>query len=106
MIHSLKCEKQYFDAVLSGRKSFEVRINDRDFAVGDFLALNEITGDDSMPDGWAYTERSCLVEVDYILQDEEYLQPGYVCMAIKPCAISRRKNNPNFVKDVYEVPAY
>ena len=29
MIHELKCEKQFFDAVVNGEKTFEIRKDDR-----------------------------------------------------------------------------
>lgn len=41
MIHQLKCEAKYFEEICSGQKTFEVRKNDRNFHVGDYLALNE-----------------------------------------------------------------
>ena len=37
--HELKCEREYFDAVVLRKKTFEVRKNDRDFKVGDHLCL-------------------------------------------------------------------
>lgn len=43
MIHQLKIESAFFEDVISGKKTFEIRKNDRDFMVGDFLALNELT---------------------------------------------------------------
>lgn len=116
MIHALKIEKQYFEAVASGRKTFEVRNNDRNFMVGDFLALNEVTIDrktytdkkDNEHKGHStvYTGRCCLVEVDYILDSEEYLQPGFVALAIKPCAISRSMNDYRYTHDIFAVPTY
>jgi hypothetical protein len=39
--HELKIWPEYFAAVRSGRKLAEIRLNDRDFAVGDFLWLRE-----------------------------------------------------------------
>lgn len=39
MIHELKILPEYFEAVTSGRKQFEIRKNDRDFKVGDQLIL-------------------------------------------------------------------
>lgn len=33
MIHQLKCEEKYFKDVCSGKKTFEVRKNDRGFHV-------------------------------------------------------------------------
>ena len=106
MIHALKIENQYFEAVASGRKTFEVRNNDRNFVVGDFLALNETTRDIDDPTGTVYTGRCCMVEVDYILDSEEYLQPGMVALAIKPCAISRSKDDFRYSNEIFAVPTY
>ena len=39
-IHELKLDTEYFDDVKSGLKTFEIRKNDRDFKVGDVLALS------------------------------------------------------------------
>ena len=41
MIHSVKIQPHYFNDVLTGRKTFEVRKNDRNYRVGDYIALNE-----------------------------------------------------------------
>lgn len=102
MIHQLKTTENYFKDITSGNKTFEVRNNDRNFAVGDFLALNEI--DESNE----YTGRSCLAEVSYILKDLTYCKEGYVTLAIKPCAIRTVRNNVrNDCIDVYSaIPIY
>lgn len=42
MVHDLKIEKKYYDRILSGEKTFEVRYNDRDYQTGDHLKLNVI----------------------------------------------------------------
>lgn len=39
MKHYLKIEKPYYDAVLSGHKCFEIRVNDRDYQKGDTIEL-------------------------------------------------------------------
>ena len=67
MIHALKIQPQYFEAVRSEVKTFELRKNDRDFRTGDFLALNEWDGDH-------YTGRTELREVSYILNVGEVIQ--------------------------------
>jgi hypothetical protein len=39
--HRLKVDPQFFDDLVNGRKSFEVRLDDRNFKVGDILHLWE-----------------------------------------------------------------
>ncbi len=41
MVHKLKCWPVYFEAIGDGRKTFDVRKNDRNFQVGDLLHLDE-----------------------------------------------------------------
>ena len=117
MIHELKCAKEYFEAVVSGKKTFEVRKNDRQYEEGDFLAMNEVQyvseirkdGDGTITEQVLnYTGRSCLVQVVYILNDDRYLKPGYVCMSIRPCAIGSATERMRFEynRDLYEVPTY
>jgi len=40
-IHALKCWPRYFQASWHGTKTAEVRVNDREFAVGDVVSLRE-----------------------------------------------------------------
>lgn len=82
MIHELKTEHQFFEAVVDGSKTFEVRENDRDFRVGDYLALNEL---DDTSEG--YTGRSALLYACYILADEKYCKPGYATIGFQLCAV-------------------
>lgn len=76
MVHSLKIREEYFCAVNNGNKTFEVRKYDRDFRVGDCLALNEIDNNGE------YTGRHLVVRITYILADKEYCKPGYVIMGL------------------------
>lgn len=101
MIHELKILPHYFADVISGKKSFEVRKNDRPFNKGDLLALNEYDGDSK-----AYTGNSCLVYVDYTLDDPEFVKCGMVIMAIKPCSVFRHTDifNPAKLSKDYSVP--
>lgn len=83
--HELKCLTSYFDAILDGRKTFEVRLNDRDFRVGDELWLRDWNG-------VAYSGRSVRKLVTFIIDaDAELLPPsvtgvadGHVVMALGP----------------------
>ena len=84
MIHELKTMPEYFAEVISGRKTFEVRKFDRPFHENDLLALNEYDTKRK-----CYTGNSCLVYIDYILNDQKYCRAGYVIMSIKPCMIRR-----------------
>lgn len=80
MIHELKIEPRFFEAIESGKKNFEVRKSDRHYFVGDYLALNEC-------DKGTHTGRAILAEVTYLLDDEEYCKKGYVVMGIRRCKI-------------------
>lgn len=80
MIHALKTEPGFFADVMSGKKPFEVREDDRDFRVGDFLALNEYEDPE-------HTGRCALVRVQYILRDGRFCKAGYATLGIEPCLI-------------------
>lgn len=76
MTHKLKIDTVFFYAVTSGRKTFEIRQNDRGYAVGDRLLLQEYATNLGV-----YIGGEILVEVTYITG---YGQPeGQVVMAIK-----------------------
>lgn len=77
--HFLKLVVKYFDDVDSGKKTFELRNNDRDYQVGDRLILLEW---DWMEE--KYTERMTVKKVTYILHDDEFLRTGIVCLGIQP----------------------
>lgn len=88
-IHELKCLTDYFEAVVSGEKTFEVRKNDRPYEVGDYLALNEVLAEGQrLSEELIYTGRSCLVTVTYKLSASEYCKDGYVILGISPCCAS------------------
>lgn len=99
MIHELKILPRYFADVVSGKKQFEVRKDDRLFHEGDLLALNEF-------ENKMYTGNSCLVYIDYILRDSEYVKENYVILGIKPCAVHRfgTPYNPCSRVEDYSVP--
>ena len=82
MIHALKIHPEYFAEVLTGKKTFEVRENDRDYKTGDLLALNEYD-----PEKEAYTGRCVLVYADYVCTSTKYVREGFAVMSIKPCLV-------------------
>lgn len=95
MIHELKCYPEYFEALVSGKKSFEIRKNDRGFQVGDYIALNEYRPDEdpyALPNGekpfsrradnGSYSGEHLLFEITYILDNKQLLPPGYVALSL------------------------
>lgn len=79
-IHVLKTWTAYFEAVADGRKTFEIRKNDRNYQVGDTLILR-----DWDPNEGEYTGRRIEVEVTYVTDGGTLgcLTEGYVCMSIR-----------------------
>jgi len=74
MLHELNILPEYFQAVKTGIKTFEVRKNDRGFEVGDILILREWDG--------TYTGPNIKVKTTYILGNFEGLKEDYIVMAI------------------------
>lgn len=78
MIHEVKLLKEYYNEVFMGRKTFEVRKNDRNYQTGDTLILNEWDNDKQ-----EYTGRKMARNVLYILVGGQFgIEEGYVVMAI------------------------
>lgn len=81
MIHELKTHAPYFQAILEGRKTHEVRANDRKFVVGDILYLREfyppeVTG---KREG-TYSGRDCNVVVSYVTPGGAWGLPDTMCV--------------------------
>ena len=72
IIHEIKILPKYYDAVISNIKHFELRKDDRDYQVGDFVVLKEWENGE-------YTGRDTRFKIEYILRDcAEYgLMDGY-----------------------------
>jgi ASC-1-like (ASCH) protein len=77
MVHELKILPEYFNAVESGLKKFELRKNDRGFKEGDYIKLREINSQTK-----AYTGNVLLLQITYVLQGFEGLQDGWVILSI------------------------
>ncbi len=91
--HYLKTWPKFFQDVKMGRKPFEIRKNDRDFRVGDILALFEWDPkvkietshrayQETGPVGYT-NSKPLRVRVTYILEGIFGIQPGYVVMGIE-----------------------
>ena len=84
MIHVRKVLPEYFEALRTGRKRFELRREEEDepfFNVGDYLAVNEY---DPTLEALAecYTGRCLLFEILYVLRGHELQQPGTVILSL------------------------
>ncbi len=76
MLHELKILPRYFNAVIRGYKTFEVRKNDRNFRKGDFIILREWNGID-------YTGHEFAGRITYVLKDKKYVKEGYVIFSFE-----------------------
>lgn len=86
MEHELKTDPELYDETVNGRKTFEIRKNDRGFKEGDFLQLRQTryTGEE-MKNGkpLEYTGQQARLVVDYILQGPVFgLADGWVIMSV------------------------
>ena len=72
MRHEIKIRPEYYKAVIAGMKTFEIRLDDRNYEVGDEVRLMEW-------DEEGFTGRYCTVTITYVLKNvPKYgLQKGY-----------------------------
>ena len=75
MTHILKTWPEYYEAVLDGRKTFEIRKNDRGFCLDDELLLQEWD-----PKTGKYTRRELAMLITYITDFAQ--KPGFVVLGI------------------------
>lgn len=100
-LHELKIKYEYLKEVQSGRKTFELRKNDRDYQVGDLIKFNCIDGDRliKVPAGYTmsndcpFIEEDTLYRITYILKDvTEYgLDSDYCILGIKKVILEETK---------------
>lgn len=75
MTHYLKIERPFFEAVVSGEKTFEIRKDDRGFQRGDIVVLSEV---DEVTK--KFTDRSATATISYVTGFKQ--QSGYVVFSI------------------------
>ena len=80
MIHEIKIQKEYAQAVYLGQKTFEVRENDRGYQKGDFISFEVMDG--MMPHP-THPLNDKVYEITYVLGSFCGLAPNYVAFAIK-----------------------
>ena len=91
IVHNLKIKEMYADEVLSGRKTFEVRKDDRGYAVGDKIKFSVINNASSV---WYVSHDLSQKEyvITYILRNTEYVKKGYAVLAIKEVTTNAEKS--------------
>lgn len=80
MIHKIKIDKVYADAVLSGEKPFEVRYNDRGYQKGDLVKFQVMDGMFVRP---THPLNDMTFEITYVLGSFVGLAPNYVAFGIR-----------------------
>lgn len=82
MVHELKTWEKYFQLMVSGEKTFELRKNDRGFVAGHELLLREYN-----PLAQTYTGQTLRQKITYVLENSEAeefgLKPGFCIMGLK-----------------------
>lgn len=80
MIHHLKLVQPYFDAVNLGFKTFELRFNDRNYQVGDFVQFSEWDLNRQVFTG----RQTEFYKIMYVLEQVEGLQKGFCIFGMDP----------------------
>ena len=104
-VHHLKIWPQYFQALQDGSKNFDVRRDDRNFRVGDFIVFEEFN-----PDGFGqehgesigeYTGRQINRQIIYVLPGGPVtgtppvrgIRQGFAVLGLKPIANFRARES-------------
>jgi len=93
--HDVKTDSPVFQAMLAGKKNFEVRFNDRNYQVGDTITSQETqhTGVE-MKNGapLIYTGNEMELVVEYVLEGPIYgILPGWVVMDVLIIMVKLRR---------------
>ncbi len=114
-VHDLKCAPGPFDAVWRGAKAFEWRKNDRDYRVGDALALREWDSqlnefqDGRPPDGpRGYSGRWIVAHVTHVSRGPAFEIPEGFCVmsiVVVSCGLTERSLDAQKTKLNVGVPA-
>lgn len=87
-LHELKIKHKYLVDVSIGKKTFELRKNDRDYQVDDLIHFIDIKDEDKKISSWCFEpsiDEDALYKITYVLKDvPEYgLDKDYCILGIK-----------------------
>lgn len=91
--HILKTWPEPFKALWSEAKTYEIRHNDRGYAIGDYLVLREYDQSNG-----AYSGRAMLVRVTYMTSGGEWGVPSDFCVM----AISERQRTAFYAAGCFD----
>ena len=114
IVHNLKIKYEYAKAIASKEKTFELRKDDRNFQVGDYIAFEVVNRPNmATPEGVIYHRvRRILDEniykITYKLSNvSEYgLDPEYCILAIKAINVVNIPSSPEYVSIAKKKGAY
>lgn len=88
-LHELKIKEEYFNAVIRGEKTFELRKNDRDYEVGDLIHFKNIFNYDNPDLNEFEGYENCVFQITCVLKNvEQYgLDKEYCILGIKKLEI-------------------
>jgi ParB family chromosome partitioning protein len=76
-VHHLKSWPEFFKAIANGDKTFDLRRDDRNYAVDDHVTFEEFR-----PGVGEYTGVTATRRIAYVLRDFEGLMPGYCILGL------------------------
>ncbi len=90
--HHIKILPEYYKEVIKGNKKAELRLNDRDYKVGDKIVLEEY-------ENGSYTGRSAKVKITHLIEDFSGLEKDFVIFSFdlkQQDIVKRCKRKKNF----------
>ncbi|EKO3371243.1 DUF3850 domain-containing protein [Vibrio fluvialis] len=96
-IHELKISTEHFIEVLAGRKTHEVRFNDRNYQVGDCLNLREID------ESGNYTGQEMNTQICHVLHGGQYgLAEEWCVLSLKNATHNKAQKLIEYLRDRLE----
>ncbi|ENI4126730.1 DUF3850 domain-containing protein [Vibrio fluvialis] len=97
IIHELKISAENFTEVLAGRKTHEVRFNDRNYQIGDCLNLREID------ESGHYTGQEMNTQISHVLHGDQYgLAEGWCVLSLKNTTHNKAQKLIEYLRDRLE----